>query len=218
MLQNLANNSEPSSLANHWRKKRFSFFEELLNSLSGPIKLLDLGGTQAFWEMMEFLPNKSLKITLLNLNSEKIQNSKFESLTGDARNLSNIADKSFDIVFSNSVIEHVGDLNDQKNMANEICRVGKKFFIQTPNKHFPLEPHFLFPYFQFFPKVIQIKLLQNFNLGWYKKADSYEQAKLNAESVRLLSKRELLELFPGAQLYQERLGPLVKSYVAYGGW
>ena len=58
-------------------------------------------------------------------------------------------DKSFDAVFSNSVIEHVGTFEDQKMMANEVIRVTNFYFIQTPNLYFPIEPHFLVPFFQF---------------------------------------------------------------------
>lgn len=52
-------------------------------------------------------------------------------------------DNEFDAVFSNSVIEHVGDYEAQRQMANEIMRVGKRYFVQTPNFYFPIEPHIL---------------------------------------------------------------------------
>jgi hypothetical protein len=76
---------------------------------------------------------------------------------GDARSLE-LPDQSFDIVFSNSVIEHVGTWEDQHAFARETARVGKRYWIQTPNKHFPIEPHMNFPYFQFLPRALQERL------------------------------------------------------------
>ena len=49
-------------------------------------------------------------------------------------------DGAFDIVFSNAVIEHVeGGMQDR--FAKEIQRVGKRYFVATPNRWFPLETH-----------------------------------------------------------------------------
>lgn len=50
-------------------------------------------------------------------------------------------DNEFDWVFSNAVIEHVGDDNAQVQFVNEMIRVGKQVFFTTPNKYFPVESH-----------------------------------------------------------------------------
>ncbi|MBC8844888.1 class I SAM-dependent methyltransferase, partial [Escherichia coli] len=75
-----------------------------------------------------------------------------------ATDLSEIDDQQFDIVFSNSVIEHLYTWENQEKMAKEVLRVGKYHFIQTPNYWFPIEPHWVFPFFQFLPKSIRIRL------------------------------------------------------------
>ena len=103
-------------------------------------------------------------------------------------------------------------------MAKEVRRVGKRYFVQTPNKYFPLEPHFLFPLFQFLPINIRVLLLQNFRLGWFSKTPDQAKAREIVESIRLLDKREFISLFPNAELYEEKTFGMTKSFVAYGGW
>jgi ubiquinone/menaquinone biosynthesis C-methylase UbiE len=161
--------------------------------------------------------NDQVFVTLLNLTHENTMLSHMTSMIGDARNIQ-ADDNSFDVVFSNSVIEHVGTFQDQLQMAKEICRVGKRYFVQTPNKNFPLEPHFLFPFFQFLPFSVRAKLLQNFDLGWFRKVPNIQTARQIVESIRLLDKRKFVSLFPDAVLYEERILGMTKSFVAYGGW
>ena len=124
----------------------------------------------------------------------------------------------FDVVFSNSVIEHLGNYEDQRRMANEVIRVGKRYFVQTPNKFFPIESHFHFPLFQFLPKRTRIWLHMHRNLGWRKKTIDYKLAKSSIEELRLLSKSELKLLFPHAKIYEEKYFGFNKSFIAYDGW
>ena len=94
-------------------------------------------------------------------------------------------DKSFDIIFSNAVIEH---LAHQGQYAQEIERVGKKYFISCPNKHFPFEMHYRLPFFQYLPENLKRWIAKNFSFGPMKKG-YYEQ-------IRLLTARELAMMFP----------------------
>lgn len=112
-------------------------------------------------------------------------------------------DSEFDVVFSNSVIEHLGTYEDQWKMAEEVRRVGQRYFVQTPNKYFPIEPHFLVPFCQFFPTALRAWLLTRFDLGWHKRAANYKTAR---------------RLFPEANLYKERVWGLTKSFIVYHGW
>ena len=218
ILKKLADSSRPGSLASSLRKKRFAFFSELLKRLEGPIKILDLGGTQAFWEHVQLDFLDQVEIYLLNLKAVKVSRPNFKSLSGDARRLEHIDDRAFDVVFSNSVIEHVGSLADQRRMAFEIRRVAKRYFVQTPNKYFPVEPHFLFPFFQFLPLEIKIFLLTHFDLGWSGKLPSRKRALRQASSIRLLSRSELEGLFPGAEIRAEKFLGLTKSFMILSGW
>lgn len=212
-LKNLANNAKPGSLADRLRQKRFKLFQNLIQDLPRPVKIIDVGGTGLFWERMGFIGQAGVHITILNLKPTPVNHEGFTSVVGDARDLKQFGDQEFDIAFSNSVIEHVGSFDDQQKMAGEMMRVAKKIFLQTPNYYFPLEPHFLFPFFQFLPLKLQTELVVNFNLGWYNKVPDREKAVQICRSVRLLKKSELKRLFPEASFYEEKFFGVVKSFI-----
>jgi len=214
MHKTIADKRDEQSLSIQFRRKRFAFFLSLLSRLERPVHILDIGGTGAYWKTMGLDANDQVFITLLNLTQDNVTLPYLTSIVGDARHIQ-VEDCSFDIVFSNSVIEHVGNYPDQAQMANEVRRVGKNYFVQTPNKYFPLEPHFLFPLFQFLPLMIRVWLLQNFDLGWFTKTSDARKAKEIVESIRLLDKKEFGKLFPDATIYEEKILGMTKSFVAY---
>ena len=217
MFKKIADNREEKSLAVHFRRKRFAFFHSLLSQLKRPVTILDVGGAESYWKTMGMDGDDQIFITLLNLTKEDVTLPNITSVVGDAREV-RYDDNSFDVVFSNSVIEHVGRHTDQAKMAAEVRRVGKRYFIQTPNLYFPLEPHFLFPLFQFLPVTLRVRLLQSFNLGWFPRTPELARAREIVESIRLLGRNEFLALFPGSNLYEEKVFGMTKSFVAYGGW
>lgn len=218
LFEKIADNRKNDSLATTLRRKRFGLFLELLSGVPRPLKILDVGGTQGFWERMEFTAEPGITITVLNLEAQPVKFDGFSSIVGDATDLSLFTANSFDVVFSNSVIEHVGDTRQQRRMAQEIVRVGQRYFVQTPNYFFPIEPHYLFPGFQWLPLEARAWLLNHFDLGWKKRAATREEALRSVSSVRLLRKEQLRSLFPQANLYEEKVMGLTKSFVVYAGW
>ena len=158
-----------------------------------------------------------ISITLLNLTKASPMLPNVTAVVGDARRIE-MQDASFDVVFSNSMIEHMGTFQEQVRVAGEIRRIGRCYFVQTPNRYFPLEPHFLFPFFQFFPLKVRVWLLQNFDLGWYPKTPDEAKARSIVAGVRLLDRNQFSSLFPGAALYEEKFLGMTKSFVAYNGW
>jgi hypothetical protein len=218
LLLRAADNKQSTSLATRLRRERFRLFLELLGHLEPPIRILDVGGTQRFWETMEWPTGNGVRITLLNVTGQPVSSPTFTSVVGDGRQMTQFTDASFDVVFSNSVIEHVGAYEDQRRMAAEVRRVGQRYFVQTPNKFFPIEPHFLFPLFQFLPLPGRAWLVNHFHLGWQSRIADREKAKAAVASIRLLSKGELIRLFPEARIFEERFLGLAKSFVAYAGW
>jgi hypothetical protein len=217
MLRDLADNRNPTSLAARLRRRRFALFDGLLARLPGAVRILDVGGTSTFWRVMGFERSR-VSITLLNEDPSTVDASGFQTVVGDARSMREFRDREFDVVFSNSVIEHVGTLADQQAMASEVRRVGQRYFVQTPNRYFPLEPHFLVPGFQFLPLSVRAKWLANRDVGWYPKAATYQEALREVSRIRLLSRQEFQRLFPDGTLYVERFLGLSKSFVVHHGW
>ncbi|MGV3765457.1 MAG: class I SAM-dependent methyltransferase [Chitinophagaceae bacterium] len=198
----------------YFREKRFQVFLSFVKLMPRPIKILDIGGTQSFWEKMNFVNEPDISFTLVNLYPQEATAPNFTCVVGDATNLS-YKDKEFDIVFSNSVIEHLYTWENQIKMANEIRRIGKSYFIQTPNLYFPIEAHWLFPFFQFLPFPLRVYMTQHYDIGGYPKTNDKAKAVDRVKEVRLLSTREMKKLFPGGICYREKFYGLTKSIIMY---
>lgn len=223
-LKTLADNTRSDSLANRLRRKRFAYFRALLAAVPRPLRILDVGGAQDFWLKMGFGDEQGVTIVITNISDAPLTliphdgATKFESVWADGRDLSQFNDGEFDVVFSNSVIEHVGELADQEAMMKEVMRVGKRYWVQTPNYWFPVEPHFHFIGFQFLPISARAWLLHHFSLGWAPKQSSIEQGRLVAKQTRLMTRQEIARTDPEASFYNEKFLGLVKSFSMFKGW
>ncbi len=196
------------------RRKRMQQFLKIMEPLKEET-ILDIGGYPDLWQESGYQG----PVTFLNLESPGeyrpiALNCRY--VQGDGRHLI-FPNKSFDIVFSNSVIEHVGNWEDQKAFAKESSRVGKRYWIQTPNKNFPVEPHYNFPLFQFLPIIIREYIAIFWPLSFYKRQECLQAKELKdtVRTSRLLSKREMQILFPDGQLWTESFLGMDKSIVAY---
>jgi SAM-dependent methyltransferase len=112
------------------------------------------------------------------------------------------ADGEFDVAYCNSLVEHL-DPAERPRLAAEVRRVAARWWVQTPSRWFPVEPHVLLPLYQFAPRALQRRLARFGASGEY-------------EEIRLLGARELRRLFPDAVIVRERVGPLTKSLIAAG--
>ncbi len=213
-VNTIADNTNSQSLSHRFRNKRFQFFLSILKDLPKPLSILDIGGTVAFWKAMQF-NEPGISITLLNLEAPPRVDYPFKAIQGDATDLSDIQNQQFDLVFSNSVIEHLYSWENQQKMAAEVLRVSKWHFIQTPNYWFPIEPHWVFPCFQYLPKKLQIWLTQHFSLGHIPQQKDLDKAKEQVAEIKLLTKQEMRSLFPHSSIYNEQFLGLNKSFVAY---
>ncbi|HYK88947.1 MAG TPA: class I SAM-dependent methyltransferase [Acidobacteriota bacterium] len=217
-LTRLADTRDPKSLASRTRRRRGAFLRSLLAPMPKPVRIVDLGGTEAFWETVGAAGDAEIQVVLLNTSTQPTHYRNLTSRVGDATNLRHFSDNTFDVSFSNSVIEHLGTYRQQQLMATEHRRVASRYFVQTPNKYFPIEQHFLIPMFQFFPLSLQLQLIRRFSISWFDRIPDRAQAEAFLRSFRLLSYQDLRTLFPGAQIRTERYCGLAKSFMVVGGW
>ena len=179
----------------------------------GHCSVLDVGGVESYWRCVDF--DDRITITLANLDSGLVaEPRRFKFVTADARNLSQFRDNSFDIVHSNSVIEHVGRWRDMKDMAGEVRRLAPIFYVQTPNFWFPIDPHTRVPLIHLAPINLRYRLHCKFSLGWYSRAGTFDEAMGFAEDAVMLDWGQMGELFPDAVLHRERVMGLTKSIIA----
>lgn len=213
----LASSDNPNSLGHKFRTKRLQEFEKLFFSrFSGleKIEILDVGGASYFWKNSALLSHPGLRITLLNLHLVETTHPSIHAVQGDASDMREFETGSFDLVFSNSVIEHLYTLELQQKMASEILRVGKSYFIQTPNVYFPIEAHYALPFAQYYPKAFLQFILTQTKFSRLKKWSPAEASQYIAE-IRLLNAQEMKALFPGASLLKEKVLGLTKSITAH---
>ena len=193
------------SLIQRGRQERFSWLVQAIQHPGRPLRLLDVGGEWTYWRDMPWQQLLPVEITLLNLYKQTVC-PPFTAVVGDGRDLSRYADRSFDVVYSHSVIGHVGDWTDQQRMARELQRVGRLVVLQTPNHYFPIDWQTMMPGFHFLPFEAQQWCLDRFRVGICPKGFTVDHA-------RNLTRRELRMLFPAARLRRERIAGFTKSFV-----
>jgi hypothetical protein len=182
-----------------FRRRRFRSFRE---SYAHCKIIVDVGGDYALWHTI----GRTGGVVILNLWAPK-DHGEFPYVIANGCTLP-FADKSVDLAFSNSAIEHVGSFENQSKFAAELQRVGKRLLCQTPCRLFPVDPHLAAPILHWLPKrCLTPRLLRYLTINGWLLGRPYEY------DVTWLSKRQLREIFPGCQIKTERFLGLPKSFV-----
>jgi hypothetical protein len=181
----------------------------------GACRILDVGGQYSFWKgMRDLWQGSDVHITLANLTTEPVDDSRFTSVAADARAMTAFADGAFDLVHSNSVIEHVGQWSDMRAMAGEIRRLAPSYFVQTPNFWFPVEPHLRAPLIHWLPRPWRRAIVHGRSWSFYGEATTLDRAQTILQDASLLDAASMAELFPDAVIERERVALLTKSLIA----
>lgn len=203
------------------RRRKLEMFIRILNPTK-EMKILDLGSeiNPDGDKNLQLIDGYKWKnnISALNISSDMISRIKeyypeIDGRVGDACDLP-WGDKHFDIVYSNAVIEHIGDFERQKKMAAEVMRVGKSWFVTTPNRWFPFEFHMRLPLVTWIPGNGYL---------WVGKIVSYNHVREkytylnNGCSLRLMSYSELKKCFPGSRIVKQRVTLMAETLIAVGG-
>ena len=195
-------------LARFFRGRRLRRFAQTFN-VDEHTKVLDLGGAEYYWPWLGLRP----RVTVANSEQRDLERVDHDWVRADGRNLP-FKDGAFDVVYCNSVLEHLPDEASRRAMAREIARVGSGYSVQTPNLWFPLDAHTLTPAFHFLPKRWQARLARNFTVWGRLQRPTHSEARGFIENIRLLTARDLQRLFPDAVIERERFLGLTKSVIA----
>lgn len=190
------------------RRKRMDLFIQKMG-LRGGERILDMGGVASFWQDCP-LP---LEITIINLPGSGLYDNPnpIHTVTyveGDACNMPFIANMSYDIAFSNSVIEHVGPACNQLAFAREVQRVAPRYWVQTPSIWFPIEAHTYMPFWWAYPEPIKQGLIAR----WKRKLPAWTEM---IEGTTVIKRSAFQQMFPKAAIWTEYFSGFPKSYVVY---
>lgn len=196
------------------REQRRKLFDEFMKGVTGRTRLIDLGGTVKFWENWGLAKQPLVDVTLVNNHdldknhaNDPITLPNIRRLNADVLTLSAADFAQYDVIFSNSLIEHLPGRELQRQLAQAIIDSGRPYFLQTPNKRSPLDPHFPRPYVPFFaayPRPVQARLLSWSALGSSCAAPSYDAALARLQNYFPLTARDVRQLFPQARIVMER--------------
>jgi len=203
------------------RKRKLDLFEKLMKPAEG-MRILDVGAQisgpgDSQGQLIDSYPWKAC-VSAVNISEEHVARIKncypqVNASVGDARCLP-WPDKYFDVVYSNAVIEHVGTFEDQKRMAAEVMRVGKRWFVTTPNRWYPFEFHLRLPFVTWLP---------NQGYQWCGRLVDYDHVRHKyvfgggGYRVRLLSQSELRICFPGSRIIGQRVTFMAETLIVVGG-
>lgn len=210
------------------RLKRAKIFRDAF-AITEQTRILDLGSETGanIANVLDGTPARPENVYIADINAEQVAEGArrfgFNAVEVDEARPLPFDDDFFDIVYCSSVIEHVTvpkadvwtvrsgrefrehSLRRQREFANEIKRLGKQYFVQTPYRHFPVESHSWLPVVAWLPRRVLIPVLRFSNLFWVKKT---------SPDWYLLNRREMSELFPDAQIVDEKSMGLAKSLIA----
>jgi hypothetical protein len=209
-----------SSLSQRARDRRHRRLLESFPDLED-LSVVDLGGTVDYWIRSGLRP---ARVVVVNLSDGALDRSdpSSEWITtrrGDACEFDG-GGESFDLAFSNSVIEHVGGFVRRRQFADRIHELAPRHWVQTPDRYFPIEPHWGVPCLQFLPDRPRLWIATRWS--WGPRGDSErspERIAANEQEclmTELVSATELRRLFPGSEIWSERVAGVSKSLVAIG--
>jgi hypothetical protein len=197
------------SFTYQFRQRRNEEFKRRFPDLAD-MRVLDLGGTADTWRVPGMRANS---ITLVNIDQD-VEDPEEPWMDMSHEDACSGGFGKYDLVFSNSLMEHLGGHARRQQFAEVIQESAPSWWIQTPYRYFPIEPHWIFPGFQFLPFRARLMICQHrdtLNVPACK--DRAEAAELVA-STELISATEMRTYFPTSEIWFERIAGLPKSLVA----
>jgi ubiquinone/menaquinone biosynthesis C-methylase UbiE len=192
-------NNFAQSVSNSNRERKFYYFMNLF-TIEKRTKILDVGASddekQAAANILEKRYPYQRNITVLGTQkyNNLVERYPFVKAVQYNGEMFPFKDNSFDICWSNAVLEHVGNNARQVVFLKEIKRCANKAFITTPNKFFPVETHTKLFFIHWLPKKLFDQIARRINLGW-----------ATGDYMHLLSLREIKRLLAQAGIQKYRI-------------
>lgn len=207
-LARLIDPDRVGSLTHHCRTARNEEFKRRFPDLAD-MTVLDLGGTVVSWRVLGLRPKS---VTIVNLDNEQVPDEPWISFLNQDACAGGFG--HYDLVFSNSLMEHLGGHARRQQFADVVQEAAPSWWVQTPYRYFPIEPHWVFPAFQFLPFRTRVTISRHWRtLHADGKLDRAAAAELVA-SVELISATEMRAYFPTSEIWFERIAGVPKSLVA----
>lgn len=212
MKKVVADPLNPASLAGRARLRRWEMFHQRFPDLQD-MRVIDLGGYIDRWRELGKHP---AQLVTLNLDRQEPPTEHWaRAVAGDACTPPDwLFDEQFDLVYSNSLIEHVGGHQRRCQLASAIHSLAPHHWVQTPYRYFPIEAHWILPGFQFLPVTVRASLAKTWRFGSEGKSPP-TRAVADVLSIELLSATEMKYYFPRSTLLRETFLGLSKSLIAF---
>lgn len=200
-----------NSVGERYRARRWELLRGAFPKIES-MTVLDLGGRPGMWLRAPYRP---AALHIVNLQAPPSEFPDWMRVDqGDACALGpEVTSERYDLVFSNSVLEHVGGHAQRARFAANVRRLGRGYWVQTPYLYFPLEPHWLFPGFQFLPLNVRAAVSRRWPLVHFDQEDQAASIRRVME-IELVSKTEMRAYFPDSTLHFEKTAGLTKSLIA----
>lgn len=175
------------------------------------MRVLDLGGTPAYWASA---PVQPASVTVVNLAAFPETVDHVSAVVADACSPPETVTRNpYDLVVSNSLLEHVGGHVRRQQLSDAIRGAADRHFVQTPYRYFPVEPHWLFPGLQFLPFAARVWVTRTWPLG-HRHAKDLSTAVASVNEVDLVGLRQMRSYFPESDIVLERFLGVPKSLIA----
>src|SRR5450755_3538576 len=207
MITNFIDGNREGSFAHSCRQRRHEEFMRRFPDLAS-LRVLDLGGTADAWRTSTLRP---LGVTLVNIAPQVRIEPWMNFVRADA---CSGGFGQYDVVFSNSLMEHLGGHARRQQFADVVQQSAPSWWIQTPYRYFPVEPHWFFPCFQFLPFKMRLEICRRWDIGHIGAHPNIRDAAEAVSSTELISATEMRAYFPTSEIWFERLAGLPKSLVA----
>lgn len=197
------------SVGTRARQRRWDLFAGRFPDLAD-MDVVDLGGTLDYWLQAPVRPRS---LCVVNLHGSELGDPPAWARTVEADACTWSTLGRYDLVVSNSLIEHVTGWERRLMLADQIHRLADHHWIQTPYRYFPIEPHWICPGLQHAPVPVRAWVSRWWPL-MHTRAVDWHTAVYNALEVDLLTRTEMRWLFPDSQIVSERWLGLTKALVA----